>query len=235
MPSFPTGSPAYVPNTPRQWVQLDGQLVLYVANGSGKSYALTEGLGNALLWTKMPAAVKTINWCQRPRVTQDHADHFNQLGAAQAMAHEIMALRAHSPGVRVVILAHSSGNRVALAAGEMLPPGSLERIVLLAPSVNSYYDVRRALVSTRKGIDSFHSPYDGILDFCGETMGSADGVRTSIAGVTGFVLPRYLNDTLSFRGLRQHEWRQDMGTPGTHYGWTDGRFLARWVVPLLSE
>src|SRR5947209_1438655 len=47
-----------------------------------------------------------------------------------------------------------------LAAAEELPPDTLERVVLLAPSVTSAYDVRPALRTARDGMDVFYSRAD---------------------------------------------------------------------------
>lgn len=209
----------------------DGQFVLYVANGSGRSTALSDGLGTALKHAGVAFALKPVNWCRQPSAFRDHADHRNQLAAASAMTAEIQAIRQTSPHARVVLAGHSSGCRVVLAAAEMLPPGSVERVLLFAPSVSSWYDVRRALSATKSGIDSFHSENDAVLDLLGETFGTAEGVRSASAAVTGFAHAYRVREGTAYLGLRQHAWSPAMGTDGSHYSWTHSVFLHRAVAP----
>ena len=81
---------------------------------------------------------------------------------------------------RVTAIAESSGSHVVLAAAECLPPGSVERIVLLAPSVASGYDLRRAIRATNSGIDVYYSPVDQVLDLAVNSVGTADRVFVGV-------------------------------------------------------
>jgi pimeloyl-ACP methyl ester carboxylesterase len=87
----------------------------------------------------------------------------------------------------VYLVGHSAGCAVALAAGDVLPPDSLRRIVLLAPSISADYDVRPALRSARDGIDVFFSSRDVFyLGFGAAITGTADRRWSSpAAGRTG--------------------------------------------------
>ena len=65
----------------------------------------------------------------------DHVDHVNQVEQGRRLAGYVAAARADCPGRAIYLVGHSAGCAVVLAAAEALPPGGVERIVLLAPSV----------------------------------------------------------------------------------------------------
>jgi pimeloyl-ACP methyl ester carboxylesterase len=64
---------------------------------------------------------------------------------------------------RISLLGHSAGCAVVLAAAEILPPDSVDRIILLAPSVCDAYDVRPTLRAARDGMDVFYSSRDCLI------------------------------------------------------------------------
>ena len=67
------------------------------------------------------------------------------------------AYRQAYPGRKVYLVGHSAGCAVVLAAAERLPTDSVDRLILLAPSVCVTYDLRPALRTVRCGIDVFYS------------------------------------------------------------------------------
>src|SRR5207244_94004 len=68
---------------------------------------------------------------------------------AGELAGLVLEYRAAHPDRPVYLLGHSGGAGVALAAAEMLPPGSLERIVLLSAAVSPCYDLTPAFPALR--------------------------------------------------------------------------------------
>src|SRR5205807_1552488 len=88
----------------------------------------------------------------------------------------------------VIFAVHSAGSAVCLAAAEALPPDSIERIILLSPSIASDYDLRPSLRSAREGIDVFCSRLDiWQLGLGVALVGTADGCRgCDAAGRVGF-------------------------------------------------
>ena len=82
------------------------------------------------------------------------------LEEGQRLACRVTALRQASPAAEVYLVGHSAGCAVVLAAAESLPPGGVNRIILLAPSASLDYDLRPALRCARGGIDVFYSDRD---------------------------------------------------------------------------
>jgi alpha/beta hydrolase family protein len=211
--------------------------IIFVANGSGDSTVVTENLCEVLSITKWPMKVDTIRWTSFGGPRRDHNDVARHRAFGRRLACRIQAAQQAFPGVKIYLMGHSSGTHVILAAAECLPPGSIDRIVLLAPSVSCSYDLRGALRATREGIDSYYSLQDPILDRVADTMGTADGVRdTPAAGQVGFRCPPpFVPDSQLYCLLRQYPWRPGTydGThnQGYHYGPTHYNFLRLVVLP----
>jgi pimeloyl-ACP methyl ester carboxylesterase len=136
------------------------------------------------------------------------------------------------------LLGYSTGSAVVLAAAELLPRGSIDHIILLAPSVCASHDLRPALGTARDGIDVFYSNDDRIILGAGmKILGTAEGGCRQAAGQSGFkpviVCP---GDAALYSKLRQHEWDPVVawtGNDGGHYGSNQPDFLRVYVLPLL--
>ena len=125
-----------------------------------------------------------------------------------------------------------------LAAAEMLPADSIDRIILLAPSVSWAYDLRLALRTARYGIDSFNSSQDRlVLGWGMRIVGTTERESNTAAGQYGFtpvVVSR--GDAELYGKLRQHTWDpvvQWSGHDGGHSGSNQTGFLRAYVLPLL--
>ena len=131
----------------------------------------------------------------------------------------------------------SGGAALVLYTAELLPPRSLERIVLLSAGISSGYDLRPALRSVRGEIVSFHSNNDQlVLNWGTRTFGTLDRVRSPGAGLNGFVLPKGLDesDRSLYDRLVQIPWRPRMlcvGNTGGHLSTAWPLFLAAEVAP----
>jgi hypothetical protein len=125
-----------------------------------------------------------------------------------------------------------------LAAVEILPPGSVDRIVLLAPAVSAEHDVRPALACARRGVDVFYSKHDVLyLGFLVRMLGTADRGFSAAAGRVGFqpdlAAP---GDEALFSKFRQYPWNPCLewtGNAGGHYGAYQPGYLRAVVLPLL--
>src|SRR5262249_49352013 len=163
-----------------------GQGIIFVANGSGDSYAVTENLHPALLVTGLPLCVDTIRWCRCGRASKDHTDIEGHLLAAAELACRVKEYRKCNSQGKIYLMAHSAGSHVVLAAAERLPPQTIDRIVLLAPTVSYLYDLRAALRASREGIDSYYSCEDQVAVIAADYLGTADGHCTRTAAEIGF-------------------------------------------------
>jgi hypothetical protein len=214
--------------------------VVFVANGSGGLHTVDPNLRRALADAHAPLQVECVDWSHGTGLfLLDHLNRHNHHTAARALAAQITFARQSCPGTRICVVGHSTGCAVVLAAAGSLPPGSLDRIVLLSPAVSSGYDLRPALACACEGIDVFLSHRDyWFLGVGMRLIGTADGVLgASGAGRKGF---RPTLDTAAdaelYNRLRQYNWDPSWswtGHSGGHYGNNRTEFLRAYVVPLL--
>ena len=213
--------------------------VVFCADGAGgfggTSAALRENLGE-----KSGVRVELFDWSHgKWRMLSDHLHHGNIVRQGQRLAREVQALKARQPDVSIYLVGHSAGSAVVLAAAESVPPGVVDRVVLLAPSVSSYYDLRPALSRSRLGIDAFISKSDWwILGVNMRLFGTTDGRWTTTSGRVGFQpVGRESDDVALYTGLRQHAWDPTLastGHKGGHYGSFEDGYLRAYVLPLLT-
>src|SRR5207245_11522154 len=118
----------------------------------------------------------------------DHNDYAFARFRGRELVERVLQQRRERPDVPVSLVGHSAGCGVVLAAAEQLPPDTIDRIVLLAPSVSADYDARPALQAARLGIDNFYSPQDWLwLGLFIDLVGAMDNpCVTRTAGRYGF-------------------------------------------------
>jgi pimeloyl-ACP methyl ester carboxylesterase len=213
--------------------------VVFVANGSGDFRTVTASLGQVVAETAAPLRIETVLWSHGfGRYVTDHVDHFNHLTQGSRLAGQVTAYRQAHPGQKVFLIGHSAGCAVALAAAERLPADSVDRVVLLAPSVCVSYDLRPALRAARCGIDVFYSREDYVILGLGmQLVGTADRCCHKAAGQYGFTpIVAGPQDAALYGKLRQHSWDPAVGWSGHdggHYGSNGAGFLRAYVLPLL--
>jgi pimeloyl-ACP methyl ester carboxylesterase len=212
--------------------------VVIVANGSGDFRTVSLGLSRAVCEAGVPLRVETFVWSHGfGSYVTDHVDHCNQVEQGRRLACLVACYRRACPCRAVYLVGHSAGCAVVLAAAEALPPGSVERVVLLAPSVSTDYDLRPALGCTRLGIDAFCSRRDVFtLGLAMALVGTADRCRAPAAGRVGFQ-PVLVNptDAALYTKLRQHCWDPCVcwtGHQGFHYGSNRKDFARAYLLPL---
>jgi pimeloyl-ACP methyl ester carboxylesterase len=214
-------------------------VAVFVANGSGDFRTVSANLGRVVAEGQAPLQVVTVLWSHGlGRYVTDHVDHANHVARGARLAEEVAAYRVAHPGRKVCLVGHSAGCAVVLAAAERLPPGGVDRVVLLAPSVCVSYDLRPALRASRRGIDAFHSAEDRVILGLGmRIVGTADRRCRTAAGQCGFTPVLYgPADAALYGKLRQHPWgpaAARSGHDGGHYGWHRVGFLRSHVLPLL--
>jgi pimeloyl-ACP methyl ester carboxylesterase len=213
--------------------------VVFVANGSGDFRTVTTNLGQVVAETSTPLQIETVLWSHGfGRYVTDHLDHANHLTQGSRLAADVTAYRQAYPGRKVYLVGHSAGCAVVLAAAERLPAGSVDRIILLAPSVCVHYDLRPALCTARGGIDVFYSEEDRLILGLGmEVVGTAEHCCREAAGQYGFTpIVDCPGDAALYAKLRQHRWDPAVawsGHSGGHYGSNQAGFLRAYVLPLL--
>src|SRR5262249_29422397 len=152
----------------------------------------TTSLRSLVYQDCLPLHVHTLEWSHGySRIFADHLDVEHSRAEGQKLAEQIVCYRRDlGTALPVYIVAHSAGSMPTLAAAEFLPPDSVDRIILLAPSVSENYDLRPALRSARLGVDVFYSRADrAYLGLGMAIVGTADGQRAPASGRVGFRVP----------------------------------------------
>lgn len=209
--------------------------LMFSIDGSGGGSNLTTNIWHEIVRNKLPWVLERINWSRFSSAPKDHNDMQGQLLAAGKLAAKAQKFRAAEPDKQIIIIAFSTGCHVALKGAAMMPPDSVERMILFAPSVSSTYDLSGALRASKNGIDVYYSHEDAQLNVAAGTCGTADGVYGPVSGQVGFwIQPNNPNLDIYKKRLRQHPWVtavQWTGNVGDHSGWLERKFLRAYIVP----
>ena len=231
-------------SVPRQIVNRPAspaQAVVFAADGIGNFGATSDSLRQLVGEMGLPLHVEMVEWSHGyGRMLADHVGYSHARAEGRKLAAQILCYQqtqGQGPPLPVYLVAHSGGSAVVLAAAELLPPDSVERIVLLAPSVSAEYDLRPALRSARQGVDVFHSRRDlGYLGLGVATLGTGDRRWSAAAGRVGFRPPASDSGDALYLRLHQYPWDPSVawtGNDGGHFGTHRDRFLRAYVMPLL--
>ena len=213
--------------------------IVFVANGAGDYRTAGQNLAAVAAQSGAPMRVESFLWSRGYRRSiADQTDRENQLIHGHRLAQQVVAHREANPDQRICLVGHSAGGAVVLIAAECLPPGSVDRIVLLSPSVGAEHDLRPVLRASREGIDLFYSNRDCLVLGIGmRIVGTTDGDHRPAAGKVGFRPICHPADAALLTKLRQHRWEPGMrstGHNGFHFGNIEQGFLSAYVLPILA-
>jgi len=210
----------------------DSRPLVWIVDGAGDLRGCSNAFTNANMLAGGPLDLTVFPWSHGyRRVLLDQMDAKHARMQGQRLAERIVQRSKLEPGRRVILVAHSAGSAVALAAGDVLPPRSIDRMILLAPSVSTGYDLRPSLAASTGGIDVFCSKKDWVaLGFVTRVVGTVDKRWAPAAGRHGFRLG------CDECGLRQRFWTAEQawtGHTGGHHGMHAPAFLHNYVFPLI--
>jgi pimeloyl-ACP methyl ester carboxylesterase len=213
---------------------------VFVLGGVGGLDPLQACAPWALPRAGVPHRIEVFTWTHgKCRMLRDLQDARYALAQADRLAAAVREAQARDPRRPIYLIGHSAGAGIVLAAAEQLPPGSIERIILLAAAVSPTYDLRPALRATRREVVAFNSTYDRLcLDWCTSLFGTVDRVYGPAAGLDGFQEPADLDDEgrCLYQRLVQMPWRFEMllqCTDGLHNGSCMPIYLAHRIAPWL--
>jgi pimeloyl-ACP methyl ester carboxylesterase len=213
--------------------------VVFLADGAGGFQAASRSLRQVVHDEELPLRVEPVVWTHGYcRIVADQVHQSHMKMEARRLADRVRSWETTRPGQPVYLVGHSAGCALVLMAAELLPPASVERIVLLAPAVSADYDLRPALSCACRGVDVFYSERDwGYLGLGVWLTGTADRHWSPAAGRVGF-RPAVSSpeDAALFGKLRQYPWNPSLtwtGNRGGHYGPYQPQFLRACVLPLL--
>ncbi len=184
-------------------------IAVFVADGAGNFRNASMMLQNVVDEDGLPIEVYSFEWSHGyARVLSDEMAFSHARDKGKHLAEQIVAYRARYPTVPIYLFAHSAGCAVAMKAVETLPPGVVERVILLAPALSAAYDVAPALERVKRGLHVFYSRQDWcFLGVCTYMLGTADRRFTCCSGRVGFrISPEHLDPALAVR-LYQHPWQ----------------------------
>jgi pimeloyl-ACP methyl ester carboxylesterase len=213
---------------------------MLVLDGAGDFEATTTAFQEAVRADGAPLWIDAVHWSHGyGRILADQIDQDHICCAGQALAARITAYHQKYPRLPIHLVGHSAGSAVVLAAAAVLPPNSVDHIVLLAPSVSADYDVRPALRCACGGVDVFYSQRDvAYLGLGTGIFGTTDRRWTPAAGRVGFrVAATSAEDAALLARLRQHPWNASVvwtGNEGGHYGSHHVCYLRAYVLPLFA-
>jgi hypothetical protein len=211
---------------------LDGRIFVFVANGAGAGSMFGDTLRDVAQEMRAPLVVRTILWARAGSVRADQRDQEAHQKGATRMAMQAQCVKMKCPHSPIVFVGYSAGTQVATSAAEQMPPGWVDRVVLLGSSMSACYDLRTALRASCGGIDSFYSGSDGVLSMAESEFGTTDGRIGPMGGRVGFRDPS--GGGGDYCNVRQYRWREGMGGYGDHFAWATREFQAKHLVPLLS-
>jgi pimeloyl-ACP methyl ester carboxylesterase len=214
--------------------------LVFVADGAGDFRATSQALRQAITEEELPLTLETFLWSHGYlRIIADQTDLPYTRLQGHRLAGRVRDCRVLYPDTPIYLVGHSAGAAVVLAAAEALPPGYLDRVILLSPSTPADYDLRGALRAVRTGIDVFHSPADGWYLRCGVFLtGLVRGRLSAPSGRGGFE-PAVCSaeDAASYAKLHQYPWGPWLswtGHEGGHFGCYQQGYLRAFVIPLLA-
>jgi putative polyhydroxyalkanoate system protein len=217
--------------------------ITVVALGAGGRQLPARQIADAVDRAGLPIYVHSFDWTHRTGFAAGLADLRDveySRWRGQELAAEVRRYLAAFPGIPVTLVGFSAGCAVVLAAAECLPPESLDRILLLGPAVSCSYDLRRAALASRNGIDVFLSARDRFWLGLGIVLaGTADGRRQPAAGRVGFDLPGSGPGEGSWASrVRQWSWGPEfawIGHEGGHSDWYSPAFVEAYLLSLLPQ
>jgi pimeloyl-ACP methyl ester carboxylesterase len=236
----PSGCGTLRPDVQRPMTVSNQRGIIFAVDGAGGFHAMSAAVRQSVVEEGIPLGVEPVYWTHGTgRVLIDQIDYEHARQEGQRLAAQMAAYRQACPRSALHVVAHSAGCAVALAAAEALPPDTVDRMVLLAPSVSATYDLQRALQTCRGGIDSFYSTRDmGYLGLAVGVLGTADRRWEAAAGRVGFQLPEQTPEDPALTGrLHQHPWHPCVcwsGNDGGHSGNHQVAFLRAYVLPILK-
>lgn len=229
------------PDTFRPADPTPGTALVLVANGAGGSLLVSQNLVQIASECNLPWQVELVDWSLGTGSSlRDQVNTENQQAQGRKLVCRVQQERQAHPQRRIHLVGQSAGCAVVLAAAEQLPPDSVDRLVLLAPSVCAYHDLRPALRTAREGIDHFYSRRDRwTLGLAMRVLGTTDEDCTLAAGRVGFTPVLSMEaDAELYRKLRQIPWDHSVrwtGNTGLHMGSSQLEYLRLYVAPLLAS
>jgi len=213
--------------------------LVVLLSGAGGMMGETERLRDGLQQAGVDRAIEIFPW-SRGGVLTDQTD----VEANRKKAHELARrldgyMRGH-PGRPVHVIGVSAGTGLAVWALEDLASEFQATAgILISSSLDTQYDLSRALANTTDGIYSFKSVADTVLSLGVTWAGTVDRGGGLAGGLVGFGVPSGASEeTKRLYQEKLHEiawWPGDVvyGHVGDHLGATNPAYVKAKVAPII--
>jgi pimeloyl-ACP methyl ester carboxylesterase len=112
--------------------------LLVIVDGAGDFKGCSTAMCNALISANYPVPIEAFAWSRGPyRIYHDQTNYRYSRAKGKELAERLVQLHRQMPERPLILISHSAGCAVSLAAADHLPPDLLERHILLAPSVST--------------------------------------------------------------------------------------------------
>jgi len=215
----------------------DGRV--YVLSGAGGMMGECDRIRDGLKQAGVRRPIEFFHW-SRGGVFEDQTGIEANRKKARQLARRIEAFKRVSPGSPVHLIGVSAGTGLVVWALEDLQPGvNVTAAILISSSLDTQYDLSKAMKKTEDGIYSFNSMADTVLSLGVTWAGTVDRNGALAGGLVGFS-PRAdaSEETRRLYKEKLHEipwWPGDavLGHLGDHLGATNPAYVKEKVAPIV--
>jgi hypothetical protein len=212
---------------------------VYVLSGAGGMMGECERIRDGLQDGGVRRPIEVFHWSRGGVLTDQTGVEANRR-KAHDLARRIEAFQRVSPGSPVHVIGVSAGTGLVVWALEDLEPGTeVTAAILISSSLDTRYNLGRALRKTRDGIYSFRSVADTVLSLGVTWAGTVDRNGGLAGGLVGFGPPGDASDeTKRLYREKLHEiswWPGDTvyGHLGDHLGATNPAYVKAKIAPIV--
>ncbi len=208
-------------------------------SGAGGMMGETERLREGLAAGHVYRAIETFEW-SRGGVLEDQTGVDENRRKASELARRVENYQKSYPGQPVHLIGVSAGTGLVVWALEDLSPGSqVTGAILISSSLDTKYDLSKALAKVSDHLYSFNSVADTVLSLGVTWAGTVDRGGGLAGGLVGFIPPDSASaDTRTLYKQRLTEiswWPGDMvlGHLGDHLGATNPSYVREKIAPIV--
>jgi pimeloyl-ACP methyl ester carboxylesterase len=208
-------------------------------SGAGGMMGECERIREGLAAGGVDRAIEIFDW-SRGDVLSDQSSVEGNRRIAADLARHVECYLANHPGKPVHLVGISAGTGIVVWALEELQEGlQVEGAVILASSLDTKYDLAKALARVRDHLWSFNSLADTVLSLGVTWAGTVDRKGGIAGGLVGFSPPDGTPDDAKAlyrdRLVQITWWPGDMvlGHMGDHLGATNPTFVRVRIAPLV--
>jgi len=215
----------------------DGRVICL--SGAGGIMGECDRIRDGLKQGGVRRPIEFFHW-SRGGVLRDQTGVEANRRKARQLARRLEAFKRSHPASPVHLIGVSAGTGLVVWALEDLEPGvEVTAAILISSSLDTRYDLSKALAKTRDGIYSFNSVADTVLSLGVTWAGTVDRNGGLAGGLVGFSPPGDApEETRRLYKEKLHEiswWPGDtvLGHLGDHLGATSSAYVKEKVAPIV--